>query len=375
MEADLESLRAQLKANEDAFGLPYLQGMMLALNGQTQQAIDSLRKAATDSSSPYRHIASRELLNVYANAGQYQQYCQFASQIHQVVGRYQDARLFATYPVLQINFSKQRDSIAFQLRRKSYVVITMLVNGRPARFIVDTGCSQTIITHQLAQRLGLTVTKTESPVLTATNQLLAGGSVLLDSIQLGNLMVNNLPVKCYSRIFGFPVSLRIGHVDGLIGLDILKHLRYSIYFKQRYCLLEKPIVEPVSRPKNLFAGNEALLYQFTQDGKPFYLFYDSGSNDFNLTRFARNKVGNYRSKLVKHRTYGLNHSHLVERVDQIKHFSFRSNAHLVGVPKATFTQREYWIMNIPVAAITGNKPFRKGVICIDFLNGHFSYFE
>lgn len=375
VENNLVTLKAQLKANNDTFGLPYLQGVMLALNGPTQQAINLLLKAATDSTSPYRDVASMELLKVYANAGQYKQYCQFDEQAHRQSGRYEDARLFATYPPTQINFVNPRDRIPFQLRRKSYVVVRMEVNGRPTRFILDTGCSQTIITNQLAQALGLTVTRTGTAVLTATNQLLAGGSTLLDRVQLGNLTVSNLPVKSYPRIFGFFASLRVGRIDGLIGLDILKHLRYTIHFEQHYCLLEKPVVTPASKPKNLFACNEALLYQFTRDGKPFYLFYDSGSNDFNLTRFARNKVMGYRSRFVKHRTYGLNGSHLLERVNQIKNFSFHSGSYLVRVPKVTFTQREYWVMNVPVAGIIGNKPFRKGVVCVDFPNGQFSYTE
>lgn len=372
---DSIGLQNQLALNKDSHGKLYMEGIRACLQGQYADSEKLLSRVATDSTSPYRLVAKTELLSMlYAN-GQYKKLIQLSALFQLNPATFDDAALFSTFPATEINFIADSDKIPFQLRHKSYTIITILLNGKLGRFIMDTGCTQTILTDRMARLAGINVIPTNSQVTASTNQSITGGSGFLNQLSFGNLAVKNLPVKVFPNLMAlpFPFSLVLGRIDGFLGLDVLRHLRYTLDFKTKTCVLEKPVKQPGAASKKLFAGISPLLYASTITNQPLYFFYDSGSDDFQLTQYAKNKLYDWPTKKVKHKNYGLNHTKFSERVDQIKDFRFLSDTTPVSVPKATYTSRNYHIISIPVDGVIGNRPFYKGKLTIDFPNGIFSY--
>lgn len=107
---------------------------------------------------------------------------------------------------------------AIPLERLGQVlVVSALLNGTTrARLIVDTGASQTIISHRLALDLGLFSTAHTTPVVLHTaSGVVQADAAMLDSIQLGGTEVRNSHIVIHD-LPDLPFA-----VDGLLGLNVL----------------------------------------------------------------------------------------------------------------------------------------------------------
>jgi hypothetical protein len=376
IKCDTNRLLTKLQANNDSKGIPYFKGLSYALYAKETEAIENLLLASLDSSSVYASSARNNLLTYLFYTGQYGK-CYLYYKLFKIdPGKFEDIALYSTYPKSEFIFKEDSYTVPFQLRSKSIAIIKIHVNGAIGRLIVDTGSTQTIISEHFAKKAGIKIIPEKSKILTSTNKETMGGISSIDEMNFCNITIKNLPIKSVPSIFKFPVTARIGRIDGLLGLDVLRQIKYSLDFNNSKFTVEKPTLNKVNNSsKNLFACNEALLNLCTDDNKPFYCFYDSGSNDFNLTKYTKDKTHYYESKLKRHRNFGINGTKLIEKAIQISNFRFKSGRNIINIPKATFTNREYWIMNIPVHAIVGNKAFINGCITVDFLNNRFEYKE
>ncbi len=97
------------------------------------------------------------------------------------------------------------------------LVVSATLNGTTqARLIVDTGASQTIISHRLALDLGIFSTAHTTPVVLHTaSGVVQADAALLDSIQLGGTEVRNSHIVIHD-LPDLPFA-----VDGLLGLSVL----------------------------------------------------------------------------------------------------------------------------------------------------------
>ena len=345
----------------------YFSALPYALYNRTDTAQSLLKSLALTKTNPNNQAARNYLLASYMANGQYADYCRFVEQDETKPDFYEDAVLFSSFPSSQLHFLTDAQAVSFTLRRKSYVIITAYLNGQRARLLLDTGATFTCITDKLAQRAGLDKKPSKAVFGTATNTPTTGSSALLNRLTFGNVDVRNLPVKC------FPTIVRGLHVDGLLGMDILHQLAYTIDFNSRLCTVKKPVVLPMDSTANLFRETVALLRVTTTDNQPLYFLYDSGSNLFNLTNTASDKIAGHRLKKSKTRSRGINKTHLTERTNKLNQFAFIVGRQTASADRVSFTTRQPILYNIPVDGIMTNKPFHTGTLTIDFPNGKFSY--
>ena len=115
------------------------------------------------------------------------------------------------------------------------VLVSVVLNRTKAfRFIVDTGAQRTIISHDVADTLGLDIAHPLrfEAIVTAERQTPPAPVVRLDSVQLGGIRLRDLEAS----VFDLPPTLR---ADGLLGLNFLHRFRVTFEFDRSTLILRR----------------------------------------------------------------------------------------------------------------------------------------
>lgn len=106
--------------------------------------------------------------------------------------------------------------------RHGTVFVPVVVNGRPLRFIFDTGASISAVTPEVADALGLVPDGT-----TLVNGTIPARLTMLKSLSVGSIVHRDVR----AAIVELPEERRIDeHFDGVLGLDILSQHDIAIDF-------------------------------------------------------------------------------------------------------------------------------------------------
>jgi clan AA aspartic protease (TIGR02281 family) len=114
------------------------------------------------------------------------------------------------------------------------VIIAATLNGRtPAKFIVDTGASYTMISNAMAKELNINVSQNQRtmPFQTA-NGVIQAPLTSIESIAVGGMEMKNLTAAIHDAI---PDP----NVSGLLGLNFLTHFKLDIDPQKAVLHLEK----------------------------------------------------------------------------------------------------------------------------------------
>ena len=111
------------------------------------------------------------------------------------------------------------------LRRRASLPVTMagvplvtaMINGQPARMILDTGAESSILGVAAAKRLGVTNKYDFARSMRGISQEMRTGDARLESMSLGEATLS------YPRVLVGPVALMMGglEADGLLGASLL----------------------------------------------------------------------------------------------------------------------------------------------------------
>ena len=171
------------------------------------------------------------------------------------------------------------------------MTVPVMVNGQgPFQFVIDTGADRSVISRELAQRLGL---KEDG---TATLHSIGGqsrvGIVKVDAMQVSTNIIRNM------RIAALPAT-NIG-ADGLLGIDALKKQRIVMDF-----VAETMVVEPSTAPEAAIAPDDNLIIVTarTRLGQLVMVDADAGGEPISVVvdTGAQNSIANARLRnlLVK----------------------------------------------------------------------------
>ena len=100
-------------------------------------------------------------------------------------------------------------------------IVAVLLNGsRPARFLVDTGSSVTLLSPALGSSLGLGQAPARNPVeLQTLSGLTTGSSGRLASLKVGSAELHDVPVVLHDPGPG---------IDGILGNTVLGRYRVTV---------------------------------------------------------------------------------------------------------------------------------------------------
>lgn len=136
-------------------------------------------------------------------------------------------------------------AVPFATMRHTILVHAVLNHQEPVTLLLDTGATRTLLTPDIARRLGLT-TGSDTP---RSSMVTLGGQqgdlplIQLASVAVGDAAVENLQVGVFSALPHAPF------IDGLLGGDFLQHFTLRLdYAQSRLQLMPPDAHETVSPP-------------------------------------------------------------------------------------------------------------------------------
>jgi predicted aspartyl protease len=211
------------------------------------------------------------------------------------------------------------DTITTGLDLAKRLTIPVMVNGQgPFDFVIDTGADRTVISAELAERLGL-------PEAGKARLHAMGGSANVNIVKIGSVGFSNV-ISRNVRAAALP-QRNIG-ADGLLGIDSLKGQRIVMDFPAGTMR-----VEPSTAPEPKIADGELIivtarnrlgqLVMVDADaaGQPISVVVDTG---------AQNTVGNARLRgILSRKVPGTQ----IKRVDMIDVLGLRTPADFTVVDR------------------------------------------
>jgi len=115
---------------------------------------------------------------------------------------------------------------------KRKIIVSVKINDRDFRFILDTGATTSVIDSSVAVRLGFDLKKLESVKLTTAGGNITSKTLKLCQINLFDKDIYNFDVS----VINFPFQITL-FASGLVGMDFL------LNFKELKINFDKKIIE------------------------------------------------------------------------------------------------------------------------------------
>ncbi|GAB4028839.1 retropepsin-like aspartic protease [Spirosoma gilvum] len=349
----------------DTITADYATAVDFCLFHQFTDAEKLLKQIIQNGEHPNREDAQSLLLEeVYFRRHQYQAYVRFCDSTGYTGPNLSEARLLTSQPLP--NFSIPTDSIQLPIRVQKWPIVTVLIHGKPYRFVIDTGCERTTISKRLASQLKSKPLFNVS-VINSLHQSTKAVLTRIDSLQIGELTIMNLPVW-KTTMTGFPA-------DGMLGWDVLQQFRFTIDYKAQQLSVRKPVFQPTAT-RNLLGTRRPLLVFHSSLGHQLNLFLDTGSNvGISLTPVGISKIGPYQKGSRLGAQLGIGGRFKIRKEQTIKHTDLRMGAHVLNLRKTQIERSNEIICSVLKDGTVGSGQFRKGRLSIDYLNNHFDYDE
>jgi Aspartyl protease len=177
--------------------------------------------------------------------------------------------------------------------------LRLMVNGQPARFVLDTGAGRTVVSPNAVRRLGLPLDPWVGTTLEGVGGLQRHQDAVPQSIDLNGepLRQVHLGAAFSLAVATLPLSAR---VDGLLGRDLLdgfdldidlRHLRLTLY-SVRDCVGAFLPWSPRYHGAQAITGyRDALVFSSFLDGRPLRTIVDTGAGASFLTASGAVRAG------------------------------------------------------------------------------------
>ncbi|MFQ5740758.1 MAG: aspartyl protease family protein [Acidobacteriota bacterium] len=160
--------------------------------------------------------------------------------------------------------------IPFQLKEHYIVVKGALGDQQDLNLVIDTGATFTYVSPDIARKLRLESDRGSS---VAMGRKVKIRRVILDRVQIGPLTFRSTE----ARVARLPF-VRKFRIDGLIGLNLLRHLNLIIDFQSKKLILNPS--EPLLNSQAFNANLPFILARFKIGGVRASLLLDTGAEDF-----------------------------------------------------------------------------------------------
>jgi hypothetical protein len=185
-------------------------------------------------------------------------------------------RFRAGLPPREMSFAADVAPVPFTFESGALVVVEAEINGRRARLMVDTGAEMTWLSTSFAREAGVTMFDHTINLQDATGSGRRANVGLLQRLELGGMTVTNLPIIGSTSLF---LALGAG-VDGILGWDVLQQADVTWDFPAQRLTLAAPR-GGMSETPTLF-GRRGPIFRFSSaEGRPLFMFFDSGATSGN----------------------------------------------------------------------------------------------
>lgn len=188
-------------------------------------------------------------------------------------------------------------AVVLKMKRNMAGIAMVLVriNAVPVWFAIDTGADFTVVTDELAQRIGVeSASEMSGSSSTSTSKKVAVGAGIIKFLDVGAIEVKHH--RCYIidqddlRFKLGPVTMM--KIEGIVGWNFLQHLRTTLDFDQQQVRFEKPASPLPDDKRTLYwtGLSQPLIRMYADNGTPLLLFFDSGANRTNLYKSIYRKL-------------------------------------------------------------------------------------
>jgi clan AA aspartic protease (TIGR02281 family) len=187
--------------------------------------------------------------------------------------------------------------ITLPLRRSAFgtPVVTVLVNGRPHEFWLDTGASMTLLSAEVAIESGIRLAAPDTLALGVVSGHIDARAIYVDSLAIGGFVAHGLTAAVVNRNV-----LRLDHsvvngvtravpIDGVIGADLIRHMDLVIDAHAGTLTIREPR-KSARVTRNLFWVGYPVVRLVSRDGQPLIFGLDTGAEGSYVTSTLLRKL-------------------------------------------------------------------------------------
>lgn len=198
------------------------------------------------------------------------------------------------------------------VQRGTTMYVTVTVNNQPYKAIFDTGAGSTFMSEAFARKAGVRRLTDSLPIRGGIT--VYGQAGILDSMQIGGIMIRNIPVM----INPDTTLNQVEDIDFLIGADVMSLLgEIQIFPHDGKIVIPAKLSEKPASGSNMYMDNRTLVLKGESCGKSYNFFFDTGNGLAALSHsfYENNKTKiDTKGKRVRRLTGGIG---LVEERDML----------------------------------------------------------
>jgi predicted aspartyl protease len=205
------------------------------------------------------------------------------------------ARAFAGLPPVSITLPPVPMTVPLRRSVFGTPVVTVVVNGRPHEFWLDTGSSMTLVSAEVAIESGIRLASPDTLALGVVTGHIEARAVYVDSLAIGGFVAHGLTAAVVNRevlrldrsvVNGVTRSIPI---DGVIGADLIRHMDLVIDARAGTLTIRQPR-KGGHATRNLFWVGYPVVRLVSHDGQPLLFGLDTGAEGSFVTSTLLRKL-------------------------------------------------------------------------------------
>ncbi len=195
------------------------------------------------------------------------------------------AKAFAKVDSQSVYFSKDADTVEFEIAPNGAIVVKVSINGKMRNFWFDTGTNYTIVSSKTAEDCNLPIlSKESSRAITHTDYKVDVRPAYIQALKFGNMEIMNHPclivddfnLKLHLFASNTPVE-----IYGIFGWKAIQNAKFTIDYEKRKIIIDRPRKREKSVGNFFWFGIPIIIGEF-QNQKILFAF-DLGSEKSYLT--------------------------------------------------------------------------------------------
>ncbi|MEP6690290.1 MAG: retropepsin-like aspartic protease [Gemmatimonadaceae bacterium] len=280
-------------------------------------------------------------------------------------------------PRATILFPSSDAPVALERSAFGTPMIEVTIGGKQKHFWLDTGSALTLIASDVAAECGLSPLSTDSLEIVTTVGRVTAEPTFVPRIAFGGIVAEHIVAAIVSRQALSFNRKRVRHsdavilVDGVIGIDLLRHFDIRLDFERSRVSLRRPAISIADRDRqrNLFWLGFPVVRLNGPNGGPMYFGLDTGADSTYATSALLSMMPRlgYRKRELRISGIGGDTTMLVGTLPELR-FTIEGRAFRFDNLAIRDDRR---LVFLDLAGVLGSDIARGGTMRIDLTNGLF----
>jgi hypothetical protein len=253
--------------------------------------------------------------------------------------------------------------------------IEVEVNGKPKKFLLDTGAGMSVVSEKLAQECGiLPLAHQKAEAGTSTSKKVRIQPAFIKDLKLGDLAVQNHPVIIIDQQdlqFKLLGLFTIMKIEGIIGWNAIQNLFLEIDYQNKVTTIQKAVKYEVPNRNFFLLGGYPVVQLKSEDGILLNFGLDTGAGESWITENLLKKLSRFETSSDTRTIGSAGGWEKVESkiLSELNLFlnDYRLTFKKIGTRPARLDEF------VELDGVLGGNVFENGKIRIDYPNGIFDF--